>query len=346
MICLLLLIEIVFNDVFSQIIKDTSILKKEAHLILNESFIIRDKQLDLLLEIHNQSNVNCKSPHIQLSSTGVASAILFPPIIKPGASIYYNCVVDPALNYNIMSGLLSGKNRRGRSGIPYNSDENAYYHAGNYRFNYIDCIKRSNLFFVDTICAIDDTARIKEKYVMHPLLDNYYILEDVINTRKSLDEYSDTHFNKELLVEIKSKDKKIEKVSLKDLKIQDKNFYYKTYTAQIHSFGKRPENIDSIENIFACFTLTNTSNQFLFIKSNLNEDPKLNYFLSYFGEDSREGKNTEAITLTPNGILVLSIFLKKSEFKKKYIKIHTNQIFLNCEKGKFKIQFSKGYSLD
>lgn len=339
-----------------------------------EDFINSNPYCPILFEVKNQSKTDkylyrlridsyCDEYHDMIPSSPKDKGVL-----KPGASVFYlSTMLAPNCTKNI-SLLLAAtlteeelkKYDKPRSGISYGFEPagNPYKDTiingtksyvelpldsqkiPNYvndtrgYFKFIGSLKNSHLFAIDTLVNTQDTIKLKQKYLLHKVINNFYVLHD-------------TAHQNDLLAEFYVGVRKTPIVPIKDIEVQTKNFYYKEQ--KTNSYARSQDSINHTirkRKIIAHITITNHSMQYLYVKKNINKIPTLNYTLSYFGMEA-EQKNQTLKALAPNASLIVTIWADYETVRiNKSIVLNTSQLFLNCPKADYKINFTHGYFID
>jgi hypothetical protein len=329
----------------------------------------------ILFEVKNQSNKDVFFPRLNIDSynkeySQIAPSLLKNGILKAGASVFFLSIMPPkpsilispllatvlpkdelkkmfestpagGISYSFSSNygspykdtLINGQ----KSYIPIMdsivSNYNYISGAQGY-FKFTGSLKNSHLFAIDTLVNVKDTVKLKQKYLLHKVINNFYVLHD-------------TAHQNDLLAEFYTGIWKTSIVPIKDIEVQTKNFYYKEQKIDWHVRYQ-----DSINHtirkskIIAHITITNHSKQYLYVKKNINKIPNLNYTLSYFGQEAKV-KNQTIKALAPNASLIVTILADYETVRKnKSIILNTSQLFLNCPKADYKINFTNGYFID
>lgn len=329
--------------------KDAEIIIKNPVCDINEMYF---NHLQFLIEVKNNSTIDLCAPKFIYNNPKEMYGGLKSDMIKPGASLFYLAKLDPQIDFEKSSLLYSTFFPKGRETVSPHP-RNYHFEAGEicnksgYSYSICYCSKfqefnnsislvNNTLFFLDTTLIVSDSSEIKKMNNAFHVIDNIFIMVDTITS-------------KDRLAEIKLNSEKNHIIPFEDIEVQNKRFYYKDLKINNLDFDSRLEYLfvksDTIQKVICHFTLTNNSNHSLYIKNDLNENIFLKYKLGYFSYQI-DTKNIKKRVLIPGGTIILSMVIDKTEIGKKYIKINTDQIFFNCEKGKIKIQFTEGYNLD
>jgi hypothetical protein len=300
-------------------------------------YLTRSYYCPILFEIKNETNTDKNIIRLNIDSYNYIYGGIFPNSkLKPGASVFYlSTMISPNCSAEIsplMATTVSGQELykyHVRGGISYGFNNRVYGY-----FNYKESLKSSHLFAIDTLVGIKDTVQLKNKYVLYKVIDHFYVLHDTIRQNDLFGAFYDGKWKPKM-------------VAPKDIEVQTEHFYYKELEQDPLAIGK--DSINKIvreRRVIAHITVTNHSQEYLYVKKNINTNPNLKYTLSYFGQEADE-KNATMKALAPNASLIVTINVNYETVQKnKCIEFNTHQLFINCSKARRKINFTSEYSVD
>ncbi len=300
-------------------------------------YLTRSYYCPILFEIKNETNTDKNIIRLNIDSYNYIYGGIFPNSkLKPGASVFYlSTMISPNCSAEIsplMATTVSGQELykyHVRGGISYGFDNRVYGY-----FNYKESLKNSHLFAIDTLVGIKDTVQLKNKYVLYKVIDHFYVLHDTISQNDLLAAFYDGEWKPKM-------------VALKDIEVQTEHFYYKELIPDAYTRWKDSINQVARERkVIAHITITNHSKEYLYVKKKINTTTNLKYTLRYFGQEADE-KNATVKGLAPNASLIVTISVNYETVQKnKCIDFNTNQLFINCPKASYKINFTPDYSVD
>ena len=299
-----------------------------------------------LVEIKNNSAKALPVPSFYVDAP--KKLLLRPRNIEPGASLFYNVkwgaatskspplLLHMALSKEEVEKIMKikppyfrirGFNLRGFGNYETNLN------SGRGLFKCPECLENYYQLPIDTLVNKKDTSLLKEKYNLYKVDNKFYVL------------YDTTHRNA-LLAEIYKNKWKPKLIPSKKIEVQNEKFYYEKLTKSFDDYYKYSDlQKDEKDRTIALFKITNHSKNLLYIKKNIKIPDDYGYKLSYYGEE-REEKNRTMNALSPNGTLVVKLFVDSEKVQEGNIDLDLNSLFINCPETKLQINFTPDYFIE